>query len=293
MNSQEFRIGIDGGGSGTRASLRDCTGAFLGQGESGPSALAQGSEQAWRNICVAISAAFHDAGVTHPPLNTLAVAVGISGAEVDTWRTAFLASNPGIRALRVATDGTTSLLGAHGNAPGLMIACGTGVIGEALHVDGRRSTASGWGFPYGDEGSGAWLGQKALALAMQAIDGRVPASPLSDAVRTRCGQDRLALLGWSFSAGQAEFAGLAPLVFDHAACDPRANQLLNAAAAELDRVVLALDPAQGLPITILGSIGQRIADRMVSFGSHRHMPARGSSLDGAFFLFDRTSEFWS
>jgi glucosamine kinase len=293
LKMREFRIGIDGGGSGTRACVRDRVGNLAGLGHGGPSALAQGRAAAWRGILDAIRAAFRNAGVDLPPLAELEVAIGISGAEVEALRAEFLASSPGFGDLRVATDGTTSLLGAHGNAPGAMVACGTGVVGEALHADGRRTTVSGWGFPHGDEGGGAWLGQRALAMGMQAMDARLPASPLSEAILELCGRDRFAMLDWTSRAGQAEFAALAPMVFEQAERDPCANQLLDAAAAELDRVAFALDPAQELPITILGSVGQRIADRMVSFGSRRHVPPRGSSLDGAFLLFESHAEYWS
>lgn len=293
MKTLAFHIGIDGGGSGTRASVRDLAGTVLGTGASGPSALSQGIDQAWRNIGAAISMAFARAGIEQPTNAALGVAIGVSGAEIEAWRRSFLAANPGFGQLLVATDGTTSLLGAHQGAPGAMIACGTGLIGEALHADGRRVTVSGWGFPYGDEGGGAWIGQRALAVAMQAIDGRLPASLLSEAVRAKCGADRVALTAWSLAAGQAELAALAPIVFECSTVDPMANDLLNAAVAEIDRVALALDPSQTLPMVVLGSIGRRIANRMLGFASGRHVLAKGSSIDGAFMLFDKRSECWS
>ncbi len=287
------QIWVDGGGSGTRIRVLTQHGLTLDSANGGPSALAQGVEAAWRNIDQAIAATFTRAKLARPANIDIGLAIGVSGAEVDAWRMAFLAANPGYGKLCVATDGTTSLLGAHGGAPGAMIACGTGVIGEVLRLDGARVTVSGWGFPYGDEGSGAWLGQRALALTMHAIDGRLPNSPLTDSIRQYSGRDRASLLNWSFTAGQTGFAALAPLIFDAAATDPLADRLLNAAADELDTVARTLDPTQTLPIAMLGSVGQRIAHRMDSFQRGLHVPPKGTSLDGAFHLFEHTTEAWS
>jgi len=46
-------------------------------------------------------------------------------------------------------------------------------------------------------------------------------------------------------------------------------------------------------MVVLGSIGRRIANRMLGFASGRHVLAKGSSIDGAFMLFDKRSECWS
>ena len=62
-----FVAGVDGGGSGTRVRLEERGGARArGVGQAGPSALAQGVEQAWRHIGLALDAAFRDAGITRP-----------------------------------------------------------------------------------------------------------------------------------------------------------------------------------------------------------------------------------
>ncbi|NRD85323.1 ATPase, partial [Burkholderia pseudomallei] len=50
MGNDIFLIGIDGGGTGTRAVLADARGRELAQGSAGPSGLALGIEAAWRSI---------------------------------------------------------------------------------------------------------------------------------------------------------------------------------------------------------------------------------------------------
>ncbi|MEY8690213.1 MAG: ATPase, partial [Leptothrix sp. (in: b-proteobacteria)] len=46
MTALTYLIGLDGGGTGTRARLASPDGRVLGSGEAGPSALGQGVAQA-------------------------------------------------------------------------------------------------------------------------------------------------------------------------------------------------------------------------------------------------------
>ena len=81
-------IGIDGGGTGTRAKLLDVDGVLLGSGEAGPSALAQGLEQAWTHIGEAIARAFATADLALPPMRECAVGMGLSGVHSQARRDA-------------------------------------------------------------------------------------------------------------------------------------------------------------------------------------------------------------
>ena len=76
------------------------------------------------------------------------------------------------------SDALTTLLGAHAGQPGVIVAIGTGSVGEVLHADGSRHEVGGWGFPSGDEAGGAWIGMRAINHAQQVVDGRVPGSAL-------------------------------------------------------------------------------------------------------------------
>lgn len=298
MSAPRYRVAIDGGGTGTRARLLGgkpgaAADLVLGEGCAGPSALAQGVAQAWRHIEQAVAAAFAAAQLTAPDASAIELAAGLSGAEVAAWRSEFFSSAPAYARLLLATDGTTSLLGAHGGEAGAMIACGTGVIGLALGRDGAQRTVSGWGYPLGDEGSGAWIGRHALRHAMRALDGRAAWSSLAEATSRRCGQDRHALLDWMFAAGQAEVATLAPLVFACADEDAEAARVLRRAAEEIDSVADALDPAGELPLALLGSIGRELAPRLAAPVAARLCPPQGTALDGALRLFARPQEAWS
>src|SRR6218665_1031754 len=90
-----YLIGVDGGGTGTRVRLADRSGRMLGQSEAGPSALGQGSEQAWRHIQQAVQQAFGAAGLERMDLAQCAIGLGPSGATVPPHAHAFLAPPPG------------------------------------------------------------------------------------------------------------------------------------------------------------------------------------------------------
>jgi glucosamine kinase len=279
-----YLIGIDGGGTGTRACLVNAEGTPLGRGEAGPSALGQGIDQAWANVLRAIDGAFRAARVPRWEPPECAVGLGLAGAIVPTQRGDFLARGSAFGRLALASDGYTTLLGAHAGRPGAVVAAGTGSIGEALRHDDEHVVVGGWGYPVDDEGSGAWIGMRAVREAQNAVDGRAPEGSLVRTVQSVIGNDRDAILLWSRRAGQHAYAALAPLAFDAAASDPFAAKLLDAAARALDDIATALDPDGALPLVVSGSVGSRLADRMSAKVRARLVKPAGDAIDGALRL---------
>jgi len=260
----EFLLGVDGGGTGTRVLLARRDGGVIGRGAAGPSALARGISSAWAEIGRAVALAFADAGLPSAPAASCALGAGLSGANHRPWHLSFIQANPGFARLELETDAFTMLLGAHAGGFGAIVASGTGSVGEVWHTDGRRASVGGWGFPIGDEGSGAWLGFHAMQHAQHAMDGRAKRGVLAQAVWTRCGNDADALLGWCAQANQFEYAQLAPLVFDAESTDPAAAGLLVGATDALALMARALDPDGRVPLAVSGSVGQRLAPRLAA-----------------------------
>jgi glucosamine kinase len=279
-----YRIGIDGGGTHTRARLASADGAVLGFAASGPSALGQGIEQAWKHIEQAVDGAFADAGQAPAPRAQCALGLGLAGANVRQRCEEFFRRAPAFAQVALDTDAYTTLLGAHEGRPGAIVAAGTGSVGEALRGDGLRVAVGGWGFPVGDEGSGAWLGLRAMRETHRAIDGRARVGPLVGAVLAMAGTSREALLGWCDRPGQNAYAELAPLVFDAAATDPFADALLDRAARSLEEIAAALDPERVLPLAVFGSIGRRLLPRFERSIQARCVEPAGDSADGALRL---------
>lgn len=258
----EFLVGIDGGGTSTRALLERRGGGVIGRGGAGPSALGQGIAQAWHNVELAIRHAFQSASLPVARRGQCAIAACLSGVSNVPWREAFVAADPGYAHVEAETDSYAMLLGAHGGKPGVILIAGTGSVAEALRADGSRCTVGGWGFPVGDEGSGAWLGLHAVRHAQAAIDGRANAGPLARHVWSACGANRDALQAWCDHAGQFAYAQLAPAVFENEGADPAAAELLARAVAALETIALAVDPKGRLPLAVSGSVGHLLAPRM-------------------------------
>jgi glucosamine kinase len=253
QHSNEYLIGVDGGGSGTRVVLADVNCRELARATGGPSGLGLGVERAWREIEATCARAFDSAALPFD-WRACALGCGLAGVNHAGWLAQFHATAPDMRALAVESDAYTTLLGAHGGAPGVIVALGTGSIAAVLDERGAWRIAGGYGFPSGDEASGAWLGLRAIVHLQQVLDGRAPADTWSDALLACTGGvDRDGLVVWLSGANQTTYATLAPTVFenrDH----PAAAALLADAGREIGKLVAALDPAGALPVALCGGL---------------------------------------
>lgn len=258
----QFLIGVDGGGSGTRVRLARA-GVIPGsayvdiaEGTAGPSALSLGTAPAWHAIGAAVAQAFAAAGIAQPPLDDIAIGLGMAGVHNPAWALEFIDANPGYALCALENDAFSTLMGAHGGQPGAIIALGTGSVGEALLADGTRREVGGWGFPSGDEGGGAWIGMAAVNYIQQVIDGRLEGGTLADAVIQACGGTRPAIQDWLAGATATRFATLAPLVVQHAEQeDDAALEIMQSAGYEVDLMAAALDPDYALPLCLCGGLG--------------------------------------
>lgn len=284
----DFLLGVDGGGTGTRVRLARPGGAELSQGAGGPSGLGLGVKRAWDTVQQAAAAAFAAAGIERPSPDRVAIGLGLAGVHNKQWAAEFVAANPGYAAVRLETDAFTTLMGAHGGAPGAIVAIGTGSVGEALFADGTRREVGGWGFPAGDEASGSWIGLRAIGHIEQVLDGRRERSSFADSVIEACGGNRDAsprdaIQVWLGKATQTAYASLAPLVLRHAD-DPVARAILLDAGSEVAAIAHALDPQGTLPLALCGGLGAALRDFLPSGLLARTTPPRGDSAAGALHM---------
>lgn len=282
--SYKYYIGVDGGGSGTRVIISDKDMTILASAEGAPSALGQGIEKAWRAILDTIALAFANGKIPAPMLSECAIGLGLSGANNIIWKNEFYFRNPGFKKIIIDTDGFTTLLGAHLGAPGVIVAVGTGSVGMVLKSNNHRKDVSGWGFPSGDEASGAWLGLRACAITEKAIDGRREHSSLSLAVLKFCGNTPESFLTWLGNAKQNAFATLAPLVFQNANTDNEALILLKKAGLEISQMAETLDPSSELPLSICGRLGEALIPYLPEKIKAKNQKPKGDSTLGALHL---------
>ncbi len=286
----EYLIGVDGGGTGTRVRVARATGSEVvevAQGAGGPSGLGLGIAPAWQAIQAAIDQAFTSAGLHRPAAAACAIGLGLAGVHNPQWAAQCIAADPGFGALVLGTDGYTTLLGAHQGAPGIIVAIGTGSVGQALRADGSSHEVGGWGFPSGDEASGGWIGLRAINYIQQVLDGRRQGGAFAQAVIDACGSARDAIQVWLGQATQTSYASLAPIVVAHAASDPVAQRLLQDAAAEVAAIARALDPGGTLPLALCGGLGAPLRPYLPADLLARSITPQGDAASGALRMIEQ------
>ncbi|NGZ87709.1 BadF/BadG/BcrA/BcrD ATPase family protein [Duganella aceris] len=280
----EFLIGVDGGGSGTRARLARADGVELAEGSGGPSGLLHGIGNAWAAVEDAAGKAFRAAGLEVPARETIAIGLGLAGVHNKQWAAEFVAANPGYARVALESDGHTTVLGAHRGEPGAIIALGTGSVGEIKLADGRHMEVGGWGFPAGDEASGAWMGLRAVNHVQQVIDGRMPPTPFADDVADACGGERDAIQNWLAKATQTNYAQLARIVLQHGETNETARLILLEAGREVEIMANALDTSGTLPIALCGGLAAPLRPYMPVSMLKRIVTPQGDSAAGALRL---------
>lgn len=230
-------VGVDGGGSLTRAMVADETGQSLATADAGPSAVRPGkAEQSAQVIAAAVRDALRLAArdVARPTV----LCVGVAGVGRDDERAALwqaLVAQDLADEVMVHTDAMIGLDDAFGDGPGVLLIAGTGSVAYGRGPTGAFARCGGWGPVCGDEGSGSWMGRRALSIVTAAHDGREAETALSAAILEATGSREVAdLIPWGAAATPADLAGLAKMILAVAhGGDLRANSLVTLAAEEL------------------------------------------------------------
>ena len=244
-------VGVDGGGTHTRAVIVDEGAKELGRaGSSGAVVTAGAPELAANAVAEAVHRAAERAGVALPVSGMWA---GLAGAGLEAARLA-VSGELGKAGLAervvVGTDVEAAFHDAFGQGPGILLIAGTGSIAWARGPAGEVIRVGGWGDRLGDEGSGFAIGLGALRAAAQAADGRGPPTALHDGVLEFLALDgREALVAWAATASKGDMGSLAPLVSQAASeGDPVAMKLLATAVSDLsDHLSAVLERAGAWP----------------------------------------------
>ena len=176
----ETYLGIDGGGSKTRALLVDADGNKLHYAESGPSNLNAYEEDIVRtSLLEVVKQCTEVAGA--PPTATCVGIAGASSPEAKAKLEAMI-EPLGLKQAEMTTDAAIALEGAFSGGPGILLIAGTGSVCFGRSMDGAIHRTGGWGWLADDAGSAAWIGQRALEVAIQQNDGRMPGTSLRDII---------------------------------------------------------------------------------------------------------------
>jgi len=281
-------LGIDGGGTHTRAMIIDGD-RVLAHGENGSiKRLRVGAEAAEEHLRALLKDVYVKAGVT----SVGAACCGVASATmpgVKEWIDAVF-RDFSVERSEVVGDEVIALDAAFHGGPGILQIAGTGsnTIGRA--PDGSRESAGGWSSHLGDEGSGYWIGLHAVRRALRAYDREEPTGILKRVGEIWGTPDIGELVNLGDSTPGPDFAALAPAIGELAeAGDAVAVGVLQQAAADLVDFVLlvraklrrkhamAIDEIPGgeVPVAWTGSVIEKMTMVREAFfaGLHAGAPA--------------------
>lgn len=281
----DYLLGVDGGGTATRARLIDCHDRVLGEGRAGPSNLGLGVDVAQSALTQAIDDAFGCAGLGKSAWAKTIAGFGFASADIAGLPT-IDTTGFGFRSVAVTSDAIAACYGAHRGADGAILIVGTGSQGVAL-VAGRPITLGGWGFHLGDQASGAILGRAALRAAALAREGLAPKSALTEEVMAEFGGSLDRAYVWALSATPADYAVWARSVVRHADDgDPGAEQILRQGVAWVELLIDKLESQGAARVCLMGGLAKTYAGRVCERSRRRLAEPLGDAMDGA-ILFAR------
>ena len=180
-NTDDIVVGVDAGGSSTRAVVVGADGDVRGRafGAAG-NPTSSGVEAAAANVVGTVGAALDEAGGPAPARIAVAMA-GASIARAGWLSSAFAAAS--IRGtVAIEADLAATYLSGSRAPLGYAVIAGTGAIAARL-VDHRiEAVSDGLGWLVGDDGSGFWIGRRVLRAVASALDGRGPGTSMTDVV---------------------------------------------------------------------------------------------------------------
>ena len=276
-----YYLGVDGGGTNCRVRLADENLKTLAEVKNGRSNLQiDDGEPAFKAISDGTRDVFRAAGLDYAETANTYACFGMAGGRMDTARAEFAARPWPFAGVKVYDDIDIAHAGALDGGEGGVIIVGTGSAAMSI-VDGQRHQAGGWGFPIGDQMSGAILGRELVRYAVEAEDGLVEASPLTKAVIAQLGGDNQAVMTWSFGTAKdvrivgadgsdghddllvgrapAEFGRLMPLFFEHFdKGDPVAAKMMELELGYIETYVRWFKSHGAQVLAVVGGFGERL-----------------------------------
>ncbi|GIH98332.1 N-acetylglucosamine kinase [Planobispora takensis] len=169
-------LGVDAGGTSSRAVAITAAGKVIGRGRAGGgNPMAIGPREAFANLGQAVRQAL----ASTDPAQVEGVTVGLAGAGIlrdPSSRAAFDGAlrDCGLRApARAVGDVVVAFAAGTAARSGTVLISGTGAIAAKIIDHQPTALADGYGWLLGDEGSAFWLGQAAARAAIRQASGRV------------------------------------------------------------------------------------------------------------------------
>lgn len=263
-------VGVDIGGTSTRAVAVTSDGTVVGRGTSaGANPNSHPPDVAAERVAAAISPAV-PAGAT-----VVACLLGMAGVSKFTDPAAVAVFETALRQVGVTcrmdavSDAEVAFASATASPAGTVIIGGTGSIAARIADHRKSSLHGGWGWLLGDEGSAYWIGRQAVRSTLRLMEGTNAPGPLALAVLAEAfGSPETPPDDWAgrervrdrlITAANAEppvrLARYAAMVSALAGTDPAAKAIVTEAAALLaDHAHAVRTPGETTPIVLAGSV---------------------------------------
>ncbi|WP_417851926.1 N-acetylglucosamine kinase [Thalassoglobus sp.] len=250
----ELVIGVDAGGTKTTAWLADSefqrTRQPIGKGHAGPgNPRAVGFDAACQQIQTAIEDAFLDAQLPKKSVFTLCLCAAGAGRVEEQVRLEAWANGLDLATNVIVTDDAQPILAAASpERIGIALISGTGSFAWGRNADGDIARSGGWGYLFGDEGSGYQIALAGLQAATKAADDRGPRTRLLSAFLDHFQiAEASELIGkiYGDKLSREVIAGLSSIVFS-LSDDEVAHSIIDEAANELATMVESLAAKLGL-----------------------------------------------
>lgn len=261
-----FYLGIDGGGTKTRCALGDETTVLATSMSGGSNVIRVGERNAREALHTAVRQACATANITPDQIKSICIgAAGAARPEIAaTIRSILFELTPA--PVDVVGDMVIALEAAFASGAGVIAIAGTGSIVWGRDATGRTARAGGWGFAISDEGSGHWIGRRAISAILQLHDEGQETALTAMVLRAWNLTTIDELVQKANALPPPDFPRLFPAVLRAAEqSDATARKLLDDAAthlANLSAIVIRRLAAQPpyVPVAMTGSVFRKSAD---------------------------------
>lgn len=300
-------IGIDGGGTRTRAILKRGD-EILSQTTVGTTRVGSvGVGESCERLLTIITDLCDQAELDTSEVDI--VVAGLAGVWLDEekqrsthlLKTLARTQNIPLSDVIITSDAEIAVEGAFGGNNGIVLIVGTGSIAIGKIGKDKFVRCGGWGIELDDEGSGAWIGREGLTAVVRALDGRgkptmltnmlADFNPLIDINNPRT-------IVKAYAERTFEYQMLTPTVMRCAELgDEVCMDIINRSSLHLVELLNALFPyfkSNQVDVALLGGIvesksllGRMLESEIRKDKRYRIVKPLGTPLDGAILIGNR------
>jgi glucosamine kinase len=257
-------VGVDVGGTSTRALAVRLDGTVIGRGEAGGgNPNSHPPDVAAKRVAEAVRDALDGEGGVEACLLGMAGESKLTDQEVAATFDAALRQVGLTCPITVVSDAEVAFASATAEPNGTIVIGGTGAVAARIVDHRKASWIDGWGWLLGDEGSAYWIGREAVRTTLRTLHAGAPPGPLAKAVLTEAvpqvstvDSSTISHLITSVNAEHPiRLARFASMVSTNAAKDPVATDIVARAADHLaTHAQTVRDADEQTPIVLAGSV---------------------------------------